>query len=269
MFLSTLRSAICFQTLPIAFGAWDITWADPEKTGNSARGVTNITDPVAMAIRVRLVNIALGICLGVLLWFFTRAVFSEGAAIFVLALFAFSPSLLAHFSLVTTDGVATLMVFATAIQFFRWRTSPTWKQTLFLGIVLGLLLLAKLSTPPVFLLTLGLVLVLKPDGWERSPRKWNWYPMFAALFVASFVLWAGYFFHVSHLRIGNGHVEMTFPNRPTFAKDSVGRIVPFMRRSLQHHLSLFVPAGEYLEGVADIVVHNQQGSQEFPDGTNC
>ena len=87
--------------------------------------------------------------------------------------------------------------------------------------------------------------------------------MLGALVVASLVVWAGYFFHVSRLRIDDGRVEMTFPNRPTFAKDSVGRIVPFMRRPLQHHISLFVPAGEYLEGVADIVVHNRQGQQSF------
>jgi hypothetical protein len=250
-------------TLPIAFGAWEITWADPTRTGTTLSGVVDITNPVGMAIRVRFVNTVLGVFLGILLWFFARAIFSEGAANFVLALFAFSPSLIAHFSLVTTDGVATLMVFLTVVQFIRWRTNPTWSRTLFLGVVLGLLLLSKLSTPPVFILTLGLVLVLKPDGWERSPRRWNWYPMLGALVVASLVVWAGYFFHVSRLRIDDGRVEMTFPNRPTFAKDSVGRIVPFMRRPLQHHISLFVPAGEYLEGVADIVVHNRQGQQSF------
>jgi 4-amino-4-deoxy-L-arabinose transferase-like glycosyltransferase len=147
-----------------------------------------------MALRVRLVNIVLGVFMGILLCFSVRRVFSEGAANFVLALFAFSPSLIAHFSLVTTDSVATLMVCLTAVQLFRWRTSPTWTQTSLLGLVLGLLLLSKLSTPPVFLLTLGLVLVLKRDGWERSPRQWNSTQCPTALFVASLVLWAGYFF---------------------------------------------------------------------------
>ncbi len=247
-------------TLPIAFGKWDIAWADFAKKGIL---VTDITQPVRMAMRVRLVNVVLGIFLGILLWFTARNIFSEGAANLVLGLFAFSPSLIAHFSQVTTDGVATLTVLLTAIQLLRWRQSPLRWQTMLLGVVLGLLLLAKLSTPPVFCLTLALVLMLKPDGWAWSPRRWNWYPTLMAFSVAAFVVWGGYFFHVSHLRIGDGRVEMTFPNRETVVKDSVGRIVGFMRRPLQHHLSLLVPAGEYLEGIADLVVHNQGGHKTF------
>jgi len=246
--------------LPIAFGNWDITWADATKKGIL---VTAITDPIGMAIRTRLVNVALGTTLGIFVWFVARNMFSEGAANLVLALFAFSPSLIANFSLVTTDGVTTLMVFLAAIQLLRWRKSPSVGQVLLLGLVLGLLLLSKLSTPPVLCVALALMLVLKPDGWEWSPRLWNWHAMLTALVVAGLVLWGGYFFHVSRLKMGDGRVEMTFPNREPFAKDSVGRIVGFMRRPLQHHMTLFVPAGEYLEGLADLVVHNQGGHKTF------
>jgi len=247
-------------TLPIAFGNWEITLADPPKKGILGTG---ITDPIELATRVRLVNVALGVFLGVVLWFVTRNIFSEGAANLVLTLFAFSPSLIANFTLVTTDGVTTLMIFLAAVQLVRWRTDRSLRATLLLGMILGFLLLAKLSTPPVFCLALALILVLKPDGWEWSPRRWNWYLMFVAFGLALFVLWGGYFFHVSHLKIADGRVEMTFPNRPTFAMDSVGRIVGFMRRPLQHHLTLLIPAGEYLEGIAILVVHNQGGHKTF------
>lgn len=248
-------------TLPIAFGAWDIEWTGggPWETGIATR----ITDPVRMAMRVRLVDVVLGVLLGLSLWFATRSIFSEGAANLVLALFAFSPSLIANFSMVTTDGVATLTVFLTAIQLLRWRANPSRQQTLLLGVALGLLLLSKFSTPPVFILTLVLVLVLKPDRWEWSPRRWNWFPMLTALLVAGFVLWAGYFFHVSRLRVSDGHVEMTFPNRPTIAKDSLGRIFPWMRRPLQHHFTLLIPAGEYLDGIGNIVLYNRIGHRGF------
>jgi 4-amino-4-deoxy-L-arabinose transferase-like glycosyltransferase len=242
-------------TLPIVFGNWQIRWGDPRVTG--------ITDPIGMAMRVRLVNVALGVFLGVALWFVTRNIFSEGAANLALALFAFSPSLIANFTLVTTDGVTTLMIFLTAVQLVRWRKNRSLRATLLLGVILGLLLLAKLSTPPVFCLALALMLVLKPDGWAWSPKRWNWYAMFVAFGLALFVFWGGYFFHVSHLKIGDGRVEMTFPNRPTFASNSIGRKVGFMRWPLQHHLTLLIPAGEYLEGIADLVDHNQNGHQTF------
>jgi hypothetical protein len=36
-----------------------------------------------------------------------------------------------------------------------------------------------------------------------------------------------------------------------------------MRKPLQYHVRLFVPAGEYLEGLADLVVHNEGGHRTF------
>jgi Dolichyl-phosphate-mannose-protein mannosyltransferase len=250
-------------TLPIAHGEWNITFYDPSK-GLRVQSIT--PDPVGLADRTRPVNVMLGVILGVLLWGGTRRIFSAGAANVAISLFAFSPSLIAHFSLVTTDGVCTLMVFATAVQILRWRSDPSRAQTVILGLVLGLLILAKLSTPPVFCLTLVLVLVLKPDHWDWSPRRWNWRAAALATCVAMLVVWAGYFFHVSRLRIGDGRVYMSFPHQEPFMKDSVGRVVSFMRAPLQQHLNLVIPAGEYLEGVAYIVVHNQNGHKTFLNG---
>jgi hypothetical protein len=250
-------------TLPIAHSDWTITFSDP----SIGLRVLSITpDPVALAIRTRSVNVVLGVLLGVLLWVTTRRFFSAGAANIAITLFAFSPSLIANFSLVTTDGICTLMVFATAIQVLRWRSNPSRAQTILLGAVLGLLILAKLSTPPLFCLTLVLVLVLKPDRWDWSPRRWNWRAAVLAACTAMLVVWAGYFFHVSRLKVGDGVVTMTFPNREPVVKDNVGEKVKFMKPLLQKHLELVIPAGEYLEGVAEIFRHNQNGHKTFLDG---
>src|SRR5271169_1938472 len=251
------------STLPIAFGDWTITFYDPSK-GLRVQSIT--PDPVGLANRTRPVNVMLGVLLGVLLWTTTRRLFFVGTANVAISLFAFSPSLIAHFSLVTTDGICTLMVFATAVQVLRWRSNPSRAQTVLLGVILGLLVLAKMSTPPVFCLTLVLVLVLKPDRWDWSPRRWNWRAAILATFIAMLVVWAGYFFHVSRLKIDYGKVSMSFPNREPVVKDSIGRIVSFMRAPLQRHFSLLIPAGEYVEGVADAVVHNQNGHKTFVHG---
>jgi hypothetical protein len=114
-------------TLPIAHGDWTITFYDPTKV---FRVQSIIPDPVTLANRTRPVNVMLGVLLGVLLWVTTRRVFSVGAANVAISLFAFSPSLIAHFSLVTTDGICTLMVFATAVQVLRWRSNPSRAQTM-------------------------------------------------------------------------------------------------------------------------------------------
>ena len=250
-------------TLPIAHGDWTITFYDPTKVFR----VQSITpDPVTLANRTRPVNVMLGVLLGVLLWVTTRRVFSVGAANVAISLFAFSPSLIAHFSLVTTDGICTLMVFATAVQVLRWRSNPSRAQTILLGVVLGLLLLAKLSTPPIFCLTLVLVLVLKPDRWDWSPRRWNWRAAVLATCVAMLVVWAGYFFHVSRLTIGDGKVNLSFPKRETVVRDSIVRRFKFMSAPLQKHVELVIPAGEYVEAVAEIFQRNENGHKAFLDG---
>src|SRR5690348_11836410 len=75
--------------------------------------------PEEMAAHGRSVSLVLGLILALLLWTTARRMFSEGAANVALALFVFSPALIAHFSLATTDGIGVLSIFATAVQLLR------------------------------------------------------------------------------------------------------------------------------------------------------
>ena len=186
--------------------------------------------------------------MGLALWFAARRLFSEGAANVALALFAFTPSLIAHFSVATTDGIGTLFIFLAAFQLVRWRRNQTAGQTVLLGLVLGGLLLAKFYAPPMVALALALMLVLGPSEWLK-PRQWNWKAMFATLAIALATLWAGYFFHVSHLTVGEGQVVATYPNRP---------VRVFATKS-KMHLSLVVPAGEFVEGLREVALSNRRG----------
>jgi len=205
--------------------------------------------PEEIAQRTRPMNTLLGIALGVALWFAARRLFSEGAANVALALFAFTPSLIANFSVVTTDGIGTLFIFLAAFQLVRWRHRPNWTQVVLMGLALGGLLLSKFYAPPLVLLALALMLILKPEGVSRRPSQWNWKPMLAALALALVTLWAGYFFHISHLKVGDGKVVASFPNRgeKTWATRS------------NVHISTFVPAGEFLEGLRAVAFSNKHG----------
>ncbi len=73
--------------------------------------------------------------------------------------------------------------------------------------------------------------------------------MFATLAIALATLWAGYFFHVSHLTVGEGQVVATYPNRP---------VRVFATKS-KMHLSLVVPAGEFVEGLREVALSNRRG----------
>ncbi|HEY4934178.1 MAG TPA: glycosyltransferase family 39 protein [Terriglobales bacterium] len=233
-------------TLPLARADSEFAW---QQLPTGYRVMAMQPGPEEIALRTRPMNMLLGIALGVALWFAARRLFSEGAANVTLALFVFTPSLIAHFSVATTDGIGTLFIFLTAFQLVRWRHRPNWLNTVLLGLVLGGLLLAKFYAPPLVLLALALMLALKPEGISRRPSQWNWKPTLAALALALVTLWAGYFFHVSHLTIGDGKVIATFPNRgeKTWATKA------------NPHLSVVVPAGEFFEGLREVAMSNKHG----------
>ena len=205
--------------------------------------------PEDMGARTRPMNTLLGVILGFVLWFAARRLFSEGAANVALALFVFTPSLIAHYSVATTDGIGTLFIFLVAYQLVRWRHKPNWLQTVLLGIFLGGLLLAKFYAPPLVLLALVLMLLLKPQGAALRPAQWNWKQPAVALVLALVTLWAGYFFHVSHFKVNDGQVTATFPNRglKTWATKS------------HLHINMVVPAGEFFEGLREVALSNKHG----------
>ena len=214
--------------------------------------------PEWLAWHTRPMNTLLGLALGTTLWFATRRLFSVGAANVALVLFAFTPSLIANFSVTTTDGMGALFVFLAANQVVLWRKNPSRGQTALMGLVLGGLLLAKLYTPPEMLLALLLMLGLAYKNKTASA----WKPALAALVIALATWWAGYLFHVSHLKVGDGQVVATFPHRET----------KMWATKSQLKLNVLVPAGEYVEGLREVAFSNHHGrptwfmSRIYPKG---
>jgi 4-amino-4-deoxy-L-arabinose transferase-like glycosyltransferase len=233
-------------TLPIAATPLDF---DVKYTPHNFLFTRLTPGPEWLSWHTRPMNTLLGVLLGISLWFATRRIFSEGAANVALALFAFTPSLIAHFSVATTDGIGTLFIFLVAVQLVRWRHDRSTVQTVLMGLALGGLLLSKFYAPPLVLLALALMLLLGSDDRHLLARKWNWKPALAAAAIALVVLWAGYFFHISHLQVGDGYVRATYPNRPARVWPSATRV----------HLSTVVPAGEFIEGLREVARNNHTG----------
>jgi len=233
-------------TLPLARARVEIT---QQQLARGYRVTAMQPGPQWLAWHTRPMNTMLGLALGVAVWFATRRLVSEGAANVALALFCFTPSVIAHFSVTTTDGIGALFVFLMAWQLLRWKASPTLRETSIMGLVLGGALLAKLYTPPEVLLALVLMLVLRPEGGFQPARKLNWKPALIALNIALLTFWAGYLFHVSRLHVGDGKVVASFPQRPTktWATKSTSQA------------NLIVPAGEYVEGLREVAISNRRG----------
>jgi 4-amino-4-deoxy-L-arabinose transferase-like glycosyltransferase len=210
--------------------------------------------PEAIAWAARPVIVMLGVLLGVLLWITAKRFFSEGAANFALALFAFSPSLIANFSITCNDGAVALITFVTAMQVVYWRRTQSWGRTVALGLILGALLATKFSTPVMFVLALALVLVLKPDGVSWKPKEWNWRKAIALIAIAFVFVWGTYFFHWTKVTVKDGFVTVTSPNRTKAATGD-------MHKHL--NLTMYLPAGEYIEGMGRVANHLNLGHPTF------
>jgi hypothetical protein len=212
-----------------------------------------LPSPEAMAWHTRPVNAVLGAVLGLLLWLAARSLCSTQAANFVLALFSFSPSLIAHFSLAATnDGVMTLMLFATVFQLWRWRRDQSWPQTLLLGLLLGGLLISKGSALPFFGTAIILMLVLKPSSIAIRPLEWNWRHALTASLISFLVVWGSYRFHVTKVTLAAGDIQMriAIPKRPD----------PIIRHSSRvFQISAPVPAFEFIQGLGYQLRHNKVG----------
>lgn len=246
-------------TLPAIDSSFQILNPPPDAPKNYPTGTRHLIlpNPESMAWHTRSVDALMGAVLGLLLWVVARSLYSTDAANFVLVLFAFSPSLIAHFSLAATnDGAMTLMLFAAVFQLCRWHHDPSWRQTMLLGLVLGGLLIAKSSALPLFAIAIALMLVLKPGSIAARPAEWNWKQAAAALLISFFVVWGAYRFHVSKITMAASDVQMSIaiPKR-------ANPIVYHPSRTFR--ISVPVPAYEYIQGLGFRLKDDKQGHPGF------
>ncbi|MBI2097268.1 MAG: glycosyltransferase family 39 protein [Candidatus Sungbacteria bacterium] len=94
----------------------------------------------------RLPMMLLTLFLGVLIYWWVLKNFGRKVAALTLALFAFSPTILAHGRLVTTDIGATLGFIIGIITYLRFLELPNWKNALIAGVAFGVAELLKFST---------------------------------------------------------------------------------------------------------------------------
>lgn len=137
-----------------------------------------------------------------------------------MVLAAFDPNLIAHCSLVTTDGAAAAFNLLTLYLFWEYVTRPSIGRLLATGFSLGLALSSKYSmiALPIVLCCVAVTLRLSGSqlllpGAQRHQLgwKWGWVELFGVLLVvgytATLVLWAAYFFQDPyHYEVGLRHV---------------------------------------------------------------
>jgi hypothetical protein len=141
----------------------------------------------------RMPIVALGalLCLSVFLW--SRAWLGTGPALVALWLAAFSPDLVAHGHLVTTDVALTLFVFLATVAWWSALKRGGTASTLLAGLAVGAALATKFSA--VVLLPILLVLALVHLRAARPELRRVAAAGAVVAFVAWVAVWASYGFH--------------------------------------------------------------------------
>lgn len=149
----------------------------------------------ALFTRARLVIVALGALLVVLAWRWARLLYGWEAGLAAAMLTAFSPNLMAHDRLATTDIGATLF-FAAAIYFF-WQLlqKPSARRGVLAGTVLGLALLTKftclLLCPLLIVLAISYRLLGGSLPWRKTAIAASLLVLASWLTLNSGYLWRG------------------------------------------------------------------------------
>ncbi|MFA4998545.1 MAG: glycosyltransferase family 39 protein [Candidatus Paceibacterota bacterium] len=166
-------------------GQWDFGF-------NFLYQANNQADKMIFAGRVPM--ILLLVLLGFFMFKWSKELFGNKAAVLTLFLFSFSPTLLAHGRLVTTDVGAALGVLVATYYFLKALKNPTAKNIIISGIAFGLAELCKFSVilllPFFFILALVFWLI-KSTTWQKAAK------VFILVILIGYILvWPVYQYHV-------------------------------------------------------------------------
>ena len=149
----------------------------------------------------RLAMIGFLIFLGWLLFYWTKKKWGNIVGLGVLALFAFSPTFLAHGRLVNTDIGAVFGALTAIIFWLKFLQAPTWKNIFLAGIGFGIAMIFKFSLVlliPFFVIITPFYALLfsEKNKFLKSIIKYAAKAILAAVIGVIFVIWPVYQFHV-------------------------------------------------------------------------
>jgi hypothetical protein len=202
-----------------------------------------------MILLARIPVILIGMLCGVLLFIWTSSVYGEKAGLLGLFLYCFSPVVLAHAALATTDMVAAFFIFLSVYAFWKFLKDPMPKNVVFSGIMLGLAQLSKYNAIllyPIFLLLLLL------DLWSSNKHGFKMLRKLAFIIIISIVLtWAGYGFDFQPILKDAMRVQekLQLVERVTGIKDFL--------------LTVPVPLGAHILGLLGVFRHSHEGHATF------
>ncbi|MBU1177904.1 glycosyltransferase family 39 protein [Patescibacteria group bacterium] len=214
--------------------------------------------------------------LGIYVYLWTRDLFGKKTALFALFLFSFSPNILAHSRLVTTDLGVAASFFITLYYFYKFIKDPSWRHLFYSGIFFGIAQLVKFSN--IFLVVyLGLLVLLVifckhrqifPFNFPGSNRiKSLWLQRSYTLLISLVLI-----FVIGFLLVEVVYVVFTF-NMPTEVQSRLidtslpggGALIPTVRDTLHAMQDNFItkPFAQYILGLFMVFARVQGGNTTY------
>lgn len=206
----------------------------------------------------RIMIILIGILLGFYIFRFTQELWGNLTAIIALTFYSFSPTVLAHTRLVTTDVAAAAAFFISFYYLCHWLKAPTKRNMWVFGIIFGLALLTKFST---FLLlpTFGLIVLIYAT---LQNKKWFWIKKYVggfifSLIIAYSVVGAVYAYHIWNYlpekqQVDTAFILSTFGFKPMVDFNVWLSGTPYLRAW-----------GEYLLGLLMVIQRSSGGNTTY------
>ncbi|MBA3315648.1 MAG: glycosyltransferase family 39 protein [Planctomycetaceae bacterium] len=159
---------------------------------------------------------------GIFCFVWARELYGTLAGLAALALWCFSPNILAHAELITPDAAATAFGMGAGYMFWRWLKVPTWERTGCAALLLGLAELSKMSWLFLFglwpLLWVFWRLTRHKDRWFWSAWRKQGLQMGVILVGGLYLLNLGYLFDGSFTQLK----EFTFVSETLAGQEEAG-----------------------------------------------
>lgn len=205
-------------------------------------------DAEKIGVYARIPFLAISVLLGLLLFFFTEEIYGTKPAFAALALYSFSPTILAYNTVVFTDFLVAFFIFST--MYFLWKLLKNYskKLLLFTGISFGLAMASKFTA--IFLIPI-FIIIFAAGAYRKKDRKIlakKYSKQFLWIIsIGIIVLYSSYFFSFDTISnsIPQRYADSIQSTVDSFGKDSAKyRISNYLVNDLK------MPMPQYLAGFA-------------------
>jgi hypothetical protein len=217
-------------------------------------------DPRRILICSRLAIVFVGIICGLILFSWARTLYGVKSAFLSLFLYSFSPNIIAHSGLATTDMVATCFMLLSLYTFWLYLRNNTYQNVFLSGACLGL---AQLSKYTAFLLypLFFIFFCFELFSYEKTKKSHVAFKFVSIVFISLLVIWAGYGFDVSPI-LQNA---MRQQEKLIMFQGFLQKIIPSVSKDQINYLlyNLPFPLGINFLGMLGVLKHGASGHGTF------